>query len=126
VTLAFRDLFSSDGVVNRHPLSDYTEIRLNFQKLLQNERLGLADGIFNCQHADIVIADAEMVAFSLDVGICDLIVKNLSALGTAFDPAGLVVQEASQEVKSILPATVCRSEQSRKPAGRICERAVLA
>ena len=92
MSLALRDLSSSDSVVNRHPLSDYAEVRLNFQKLLQNERLGLADGIFNCQHADIVIADAEMVAFSLNVGICDLIVKKLSALGTAFDPAGLVVQ----------------------------------
>jgi hypothetical protein len=75
--------------IGTHSVS-HAEIRLNFQESLEN--LAIVNGLFNCQHADIVIADAEMVVFSLNVGICDLIVKKLSGLGTAFDPAGLVVQ----------------------------------
>jgi hypothetical protein len=67
--------------------------------------LAIANGLFNCQHADIVIADAEMVVFSRNVGICDLIVKKLSGLGTAFDPAGPRSSVSVAGSESILPAT---------------------
>ena len=46
----------------------------------------VAEAMLNCagnRTRYIVIADAEMIALSLNVGICDLIVEKLSALGTA-------------------------------------------
>ena len=38
-----------------------------------------------------------MISFGLNIGIRNLIVKKLSAFGTAFDPPGVVIQQASQE-----------------------------
>src|ERR1700746_2178736 len=98
--LALRDLFPSDSIVNRCPLGYHAKIRLNFQEVPQNKWLGLADGLLNRQHADIVIADAEMVALSLNVGICDLIVEKLTARWVAVDPPVVIIQQASQEAEA--------------------------
>jgi len=91
VPLALSDFFSSDGVVNRHPLGHHAEICLNFQQVPENQRFGLTDGLFNCQHADKVIADPQMITFGLNIGIRHLIVEKLSASWLAVDPPVVVI-----------------------------------
>jgi hypothetical protein len=49
-----------------------------------------------------VITDPQMISFGLNIGIRNLIVEKLSAFGTAFDPPGVVIQQASQEPEAFV------------------------
>jgi len=47
---------------------------------VQHQRPCLSDGLFHRQHPDDVIADAEMMPFGFDVGVDDLMSRELCGL----------------------------------------------
>ena len=62
------------------PLRHYTEIARNLEQRIEHQRPCFGDGLFHRQHADEVIAHAQMVALGLNVRIDDLIIEKLRAL----------------------------------------------
>ena len=48
---------------------------------VENKRPRLGDGLLHRQHANDVIADAQMIALGLDVGVHNLVVEKLRGCG---------------------------------------------
>jgi hypothetical protein len=65
------------GLVRRElrPFRDNIEVGWNLQKYVEHEGTRLGDGLFHRQHADNVIAYAQMIALRFDIGVHHLIVK---------------------------------------------------
>ena len=73
------------------------EIRRNLQQRIEHQRPCLGDGLFHRQHADEVIADAQMIALGFDVRIDHLVVEKLRALRLAGDAPVSIVEEAAEK-----------------------------
>src|SRR4051794_35313994 len=63
-----------------------------------------------------------MISFRLNIGIRNLIVEKLSAFWTAFDPPGVVIQQASQEPEAL----VLRKNVDLNKIGELPDEAVNA
>ena len=53
----------------RRPFRDHIEVARDLQQSIEHQRPCLGDGFLHRQHADEVIAHAQMVALGLDIGI---------------------------------------------------------
>jgi hypothetical protein len=81
----------------RRPFRDDIEVGRNLEQCVQHERPRLCDGLFHRQHADDVVADAQMVAFGFDVGINYLIVEKLCGLWLAGNAPVIIIQQAAEK-----------------------------
>ena len=71
----------------RRPFRDGIEVRGNLQQRIEHQRPGFADGLLHGQHADEVIAHAEMIALGFDVGVHHLVVEKLRVLAACLQCA---------------------------------------
>ncbi len=96
-----RRLFTSlRACLDRHrrPLRDDIEVRRNLQQRIEHKRPRLGDGLFHGQHADEVVADAQMVALGLDVGVDHLVVEKLRRLRLARNAPVVVIDEPAKKL----------------------------
>jgi hypothetical protein len=76
----------------RSPLRDDVEVAFDLEEPVKYQRPRLGDGLFHRENADEMIADAEVVALRLDVGIDHLIVEVLRRLRLARDAPVIEVE----------------------------------
>ena len=81
----------------RRPLRDDVEVGRNLQQRVEDQGPRLGDGLFHRQHADDVIAYAQMIALRFDVGVDHLIVEKLRGLRPAGNAPVVVIQQAAEK-----------------------------
>ena len=83
----------------RRPLGHDIEVARDLQQGVQHQRPRLGDGLFHGQHADNMVADAQMIALGLDIRVHHLIVEKLRGLRLARDAPFVEVQQPAKEPK---------------------------
>jgi len=101
----------------RSPLGHNVEVRGDLQQLIQNKGPGFSDRLLHRQHADKVIAHAEMIALGFNVGIDNLIVKKLRRLRPSGDTPLVVVEQPAKESEMALLAEHFNLHEIDKLAG---------
>ena len=86
----------------RRPFGHGIEVRRNLEQRIEHQRPGLGDGLLHRQHADEVIADAEVIALGFDVGVDHLVVEKLRVLRLARNPPVVVVEQPAKETELAL------------------------
>ena len=81
----------------RRPFRDDIEVRRNLQQRIEHQGPRLGDGLFHRQHADEVIAHAQMIALGFDVGVDHLIVEKLRGLRLAGNAPVVVIEQPAEE-----------------------------
>jgi len=88
----------------RNPLRANREAGRDLQQLIQYQRFRLDDAFFHRKDSNKMLADPQVVALCLDVGVRHLIVKELCALWTALDARRVVVEQATKECELVFLA----------------------
>ena len=91
------DFFAGLVRRQRRPLRDDVEVGGDLQQRVQHQGPRLCDGLFHRQHADEVIADAQVVALRFDIRVHHLIVEKLRMLRAARDAPVVVVEQPAKE-----------------------------
>ena len=81
----------------RRPLRDDVEVGRNLQQRVQHQGPRLGDGLFHRQHANDVIAHAQMIALGFDVGVDHLIVEKLRGLRPAGNTPVVIIQQPAEK-----------------------------
>ena len=81
------------------PLGDDIEVALNLEEPVKDQRPCLCNGLFHREDADEMVADAEVVALRLDVGVDHLVVEVLRRLRLARNAPVIEVEQAAEEAK---------------------------
>ena len=87
----------------RRPFRNDSEVGRDLQQRVERQGPRLGDGLFHRQHADDVIADAQMIALGFDVGVDDLIVEKLRGLRLARNAPVVEVKQPAEERELALP-----------------------
>ena len=86
----------------RRPFGHDVEVGRDLQQCIEHQRPGLRDRFFHRQHANEVVAHAQMIALRFDIRICDLVVEKLRGLWFARNAPVVVVEQPSKETQLTL------------------------
>src|SRR6266567_3904812 len=83
----------------RRPLRYNVEVAGNLQQSVEYQRPRLCNCFLHRQYANEVIAHAQMIALSLNVGVDGLVIEKLRALRYAGNSPIVVVEQTAEESK---------------------------
>ena len=79
----------------RRPLGDNVEVAFDLEEPVKNKKPRLCEGLFHRENADEMIADTEVIAYRLEVGIDSLKVEVLCRLRPPLDAPRIEVEQTA-------------------------------